>query len=90
MKYLLKYMEKYKKESILAPLFKMLEALFDLFVPIVVAHIINVGIINKDTAYIIGCCGILVLMAIIGLLCSFTAQYFAAKAATGCATELMK
>lgn len=88
MKYLLKYMEKYKKESILAPLFKMLEALFDLFVPIVVAHIINVGIINKDTTYIIGCCGVLVLMAIIGLLCSFTAQYFAAKAATGCATEL--
>lgn len=88
MKYLLRYMEKYKKESILAPLFKMLEALFDLFVPIVVAHIINVGIINKDTTYIIGCCGVLVLMAIIGLLCSFTAQYFAAKAATGCATEL--
>ena len=88
MKYLLKYMEKYKKESILAPLFKMLEALFDLFVPIVVAHIINVGIINKDTTYIVGCCSVLVLMAIIGLLCSFTAQYFAAKAATGCATEL--
>ena len=88
MKYLLNYMEQYKKESILAPLFKMLEALFDLFVPIVVAHIINVGIINKDTKYIVGCCGVLVLMAVIGLLCSFTAQYFAAKSATGCATAL--
>lgn len=88
MKYLLNYMEQYKKESILAPLFKMLEALFDLFVPIVVAHIINVGIINKDTKYIVGCCGLLVLMAVIGLLCSFTAQYFAAKSATGCATAL--
>lgn len=87
-KYLLNYMEQYKKESILAPLFKMLEALFDLFVPIVVAHIINVGIINKDTKYIVGCCGLLVLMAVIGLLCSFTAQYFAAKSATGCATAL--
>lgn len=87
-KYLLNYMEQYKKESILAPLFKMLEALFDLFVPIVVAHIINVGIINKDTKYIVGCCGVLVLMAVIGLLCSFTAQYFAAKSATGCATAL--
>lgn len=88
MKYLLNYMEQYKKESILAPLCKMLEALFDLFVPIVVAHIINVGIINKDTKYIVGCCGLLVLMAVIGLLCSFTAQYFAAKSATGCATAL--
>ena len=88
MRYLLKYMDKYKKESILAPLFKMLEALFDLFVPIVVAHIINMGIIKKDTTYIAGCCGILVLMAVVGLLCSFTAQYFAARAATGCATEL--
>lgn len=88
MKYLLNYIEQYKKESILAPLFKMLEALFDLFVPIVVAHIINVGIINKDTKYIVGCCGVLVLMAVIGLLCSFTAQYFAAKSATGCATAL--
>ena len=66
----------------------MLEASFDLLVPIVVAHIINVGIISRDTKYIAACCGILVVMAVIGLLCSFTAQYFAAKAATGCATEL--
>ncbi len=88
MKYLSKYMAIYKKESILAPLFKMLEALFDLFVPIVVARIINVGIVQKDTKYILACCGLLILMAIIGLSCSFTAQYFAAKSATGCATEL--
>ncbi len=88
MKYLSKYIAMYKKESILAPLFKMLEALFDLFVPIVVARIINVGIVQKDTKYILLCCGLLVVMAVIGLLCSFTAQYFAAKAATGCATSL--
>ena len=88
MKYLSKYLAMYKKESILAPLFKMLEALFDLFVPIVVAHIINVGIVQKDRGYILACCGFLILMAIIGLLCSFTAQYFAAKSATGCATKL--
>lgn len=88
MKYLSKYLAMYKKESILAPLFKMLEALFDLFVPIVVAHIINVGIVQKDRGYILACCGLLILMAVIGLLCSFTAQYFAAKSATGCATKL--
>lgn len=88
MKYLSKYIAMYKKESILAPLFKMLEALFDLFVPIVVARIINIGIVQKDTKYILTCCGLLVVMAVIGLLCSFTAQYFAAKAATGCATNL--
>lgn len=88
MKYLSKYLAMYKKESILAPLFKMLEALFDLFVPIVVAHIINVGIVQKDRGYILACCGFLILMAVIGLLCSFTAQYFAAKSATGCATKL--
>ncbi len=88
MKYLSKYLAMYKKESILAPLFKMLEALFDLLVPIVVAHIINVGIVQKDRGYILACCGLLILMAVIGLLCSFTAQYFAAKSATGCATKL--
>ena len=66
MKYLLKYIKMYRKESILAPLFKMLEAMFDLLVPIVVAHIINVGIINHDTIYILKCCGVLVVMAVIG------------------------
>lgn len=88
MKYLNVYLKNYKTDSILAPLFKMLEATFDLLVPIVVARIINVGIVNKDTGYILRCCGILILMALIGLACSFTAQYFAAKAAIGSTTGL--
>jgi len=88
LKYLNVYLKNYKTDSILAPLFKMLEATFDLLVPIVVARIINVGIVNKDTGYILRCCGILILMALIGLACSFTAQYFAAKAAIGSTTGL--
>ena len=88
MKYLKIYLKDYKRDSILAPLFKMLEAMFDLLVPVVVAHIINVGIANRDRGDILGCCGILVLMAIVGLCCSFTAQYFAARAAIGSATGL--
>lgn len=83
MKYLGVYWKKYKRDSILAPLFKMLEAGFDLLVPIVVARIINVGIVNQDKGYILGCCGLLVLMAVVGTCCSFTAQYFAARAAIG-------
>ena len=88
MKYLLPYMKKYGKESILAPLFKMLEAMFDLLVPLVVANIINTGIAARDTGYILGQCGLLILMALVGLACSFTAQYFAARAAIGTATGL--
>lgn len=88
MKYLLEHLKHYKKESILAPLFKMLEALFDLFVPIVVADIINVGIGNQDNVYIMQRCGILVLLALIGIGCSFTAQFFAARASVGCAARL--
>lgn len=88
MKYLKVYLKNYRTDSILAPLFKMLEAVFDLLVPIVVARIINVGIADKDTGYILRCCGILILMALIGLACSFTAQYFAAKAAIGSTTGL--
>ncbi len=88
MKYLLKNLKHYKKESILAPLFKMLEALFDLFVPIVVSDIINVGIGNRDNVYIVQRCGILVLLALIGICCSFTAQYFAARASVGYAAML--
>lgn len=88
MKYLLEHLKHYKKESILAPLFKMLEALFDLFVPIVVADIINVGIGNQDNKYIMQRCGILVLLALIGIACSFTAQFFAARASVGCAAGL--
>ena len=88
MKYLKVYLKNYTAASILAPLFKLLEATFDLLVPLVVARIINVGIANGDTGYILGCCGILILMALVGLACSFTAQYFAAKAAIGSTTGL--
>ena len=84
------YFRKYRRESIIAPLFKMLESMFDLLVPLVVRDIINVGIAQKDVGYIAGHCGILVLMALIGLICSFTAQYFAARAATGTATGLRR
>ena len=88
MKSLLKYLKKYKKESILAPLFKMLEASFELLIPLVMASIIDVGIAGSDTGYVIRMCGIMIVLGIIGLVCSVTAQYFAAKAATGFATEL--
>ena len=88
MKSLLKYLKKYKKESILAPLLKMLEASFELLVPLVMASIIDVGIAGSDTGYVIRMCGIMIALGIIGLVCSVTAQYFAAKAATGFATEL--
>ncbi len=77
------YLKEYKKESIIAPLFKMLEASFELFVPLVMAAIVDTGIKNQDTAYILKMGGILVLLAIIGLTCSITAQYFAAKASVG-------
>ncbi len=94
MKYLFSYLKKYRIESFLAPLFKMLEAFFDLRVPLIVANIINQGIngVFADEAsrlpYILGQCGLLVLMALIGLACSFTAQYFAARAAIGTSTQL--
>ncbi|MBE5796696.1 MAG: ABC transporter ATP-binding protein [Clostridiales bacterium] len=96
MKYLFSYLKKYRAESILAPLFKMLEAFFDLRVPLIVANIINTGICGEfaDEAarlpYILGQCGLLVLMALIGLACSFTAQYFAARAAIGTSTQLRR
>lgn len=88
MKILLKYLKDYKKETILAPLFKMLEASFELFVPLVMAAIIDTGIANGDKGYIIKMGGILVALAVIGLTCSVTAQYFSAKAAVGFATKL--
>ena len=83
MKTLLAYLKGYKKESILAPLFKMLEASFELFVPLVMAAIIDVGIANQDKPYIVKMCFVLIALGIIGLVCSITAQYFAAKAGTG-------
>lgn len=78
----------YRKETVLAPFFKMLEALFDLLVPLAVAQIIDIGIAENDRGFIFGRAGIMVLLAAAGLLCSFTAQYFAAKASAGCAAAL--
>lgn len=87
-KSLLIYLREYKKESILAPLFKMLEASFELFIPLVMASLIDVGIANGDKKYVIQMCLIMVALGIIGLVCSVTAQYYAAKAATGFAAKL--
>ena len=78
----------YKKESILAPLFKLLESLFDLFVPLVIAGIINKGINNNDFGYVVKMFMLLILLAVIGLACSIVAQYFAAKASVGFTTKL--
>lgn len=82
------YLKKYKRECILAPLFKMLEATFELFVPLVVASIIDKGIGNEDQGHIIRSCCILIILAVIGLVSAVTAQYYSAKAAVGCATGL--
>ncbi len=88
MRNLMKYFKDYKLESILGPLFKLLEASFELFVPMVMAQIIDVGIKNRDMGYILGRGGILVLLGVVGLACSLTAQYFSAKAAVGIGTRL--
>ena len=90
MKRLLKYLKGYEKETILAPLFKMLEATFELIVPLVVAGIVDVGIKNRDTAYIWRACILMVALGLIGLVCSLTAQYFSARAAMGFSTGLRK
>ncbi len=88
MKQLLVYLKDYKKECILAPLFKMLEASFELFVPLVIAAIIDQGIGNNRSDYIYRSCGLLVMLGLIGLICAVTAQFFAAKAAVGFSTGL--
>ena len=88
MRSLLKYLKDYKKESILAPVFKMLEASFELFVPLVMAAIIDTGSANHDKGYIFRMGGVLVALGLIGLACSVTAQFFSAKAAVGFATKL--
>ena len=85
---MLRYLDGYRRETVIAPLFKMLEALFDLFVPLVMADIIDHGIAAGDTRYILLRCGLLVLLGSVGLLCSVTAQYFSAKAAVGYASSL--
>lgn len=82
------YLKEYQKESVLGPLFKMLEASFELFVPLVMAQIIDVGIKNRDASYILQRGGILLLLGLIGLACSLTAQYYAAKASAGFGTAL--
>ena len=79
MRNMLRFLKGYEKESILAPLFKMLEACFELLVPLVVANIIDVGIKNGDLAYIGKQCGLMVLLAVVGMASSLTAQYFAAS-----------
>ena len=88
MRKLLRFLKDYKKESILSPLFKLLEASFELFVPLVMAAIIDTGIGSKDGGFILKMCGILISLALVGLTCSITAQYFAAKAAVGFATKV--
>ncbi|MCI8549465.1 MAG: ABC transporter ATP-binding protein [Lachnospiraceae bacterium] len=86
MKRLLIYLKAYKKESILGPLFKLLEASFELLVPLVMAAVIDKGIANRDTGYVVRMCLVMVALGVVGLICSVTAQYFAAKAAVGFAT----
>lgn len=90
MKKLLIYLKDYKKESILAPLFKMLEASFELIVPLVMAAIVDVGIAGNDKGYILKMCLVMIVLGVIGLICSITAQFYAAKAAVGFATKLRR
>lgn len=90
MKSLLSYLKNYKKETVLAPLFKLLEASFELMVPLVMAKIIDVGIANRDRRYVVMMCLLMVSLGIVGLVCSVTAQYFAAKAAVGISTKLRR
>ena len=88
MRKLLKYMKGYGKECVLGPLFKLLEASFELMIPLVVAKIVDTGIHNQDTGYIIKMCLVMISLGVIGLACSLTAQFFAAKAAVGFASRL--
>lgn len=88
MKKLWKYMRDYRREGILAPLFKLLEASLELLVPLVMAQIIDIGIANGERGFILSRCGILAALAAVGLVCSITAQYFAAKASVGFAAKL--
>lgn len=88
MRKLFVYLKEYKKETVLAPLFKMLEASFELLVPLVMAAIIDTGIAGRDSGYIIKMCLLMVFLGVIGLICSVTAQFYAAKAAVGFAASL--
>ena len=88
MKKLLVFLKDYKKETVLAPLFKLLEASFELLVPLVMAAIIDKGIGNADRGYIGRMCFVMIMLGVVGLVCSITAQYFAAKAAVGFAAKM--
>lgn len=88
MRSLIPFLKQYKKETILAPLFKLLEASFELMVPLVMAKIIDVGIANRDRSYVMMMCLLMVSLGVIGMICSFTAQYFSAKAAVGVSAKL--
>ena len=90
MKQVLHYLKQYARESILGPVFKMLEAMFELFVPLVVAGIVDVGIKNGDTGYIVRMALLMVALGVIGLSCTVAAQYFAAKASVGCVSKLRR
>ena len=85
---LLKHLKEYTKETILGPLFKLMEATLELFVPLVVAAIIDSGIASRDTGYIVKMCLVMVALGVIGLVCAIVAQYFSAKAAVGVAARL--
>lgn len=88
MKYLLKYLKNYKKECVISPLFKLLEASFELIVPLIIAQIVDVGIAKSSNTFIFKIGGVLVLLAAVGLTCSIIAQFYAAKAAVGFATDM--
>ncbi|MGM9628582.1 MAG: ABC transporter ATP-binding protein [Faecousia sp.] len=88
MKKLLIYLKGYEKQCILGPLFKLLEATFELFIPLVVANIVDKGIASGDTGYIVKMCLVMIVLGIVGLICSVTAQYFSAAAAVGFSTRL--
>lgn len=90
MRRLFRYLKGYEKETVIAPLFKMLEACFELLVPLVVARIVDEGIQNADLPFIWRQCGLLVLLAVVGMASSLTAQYFAAKSALGFGTALRR
>ena len=87
---MMQFLKGYGRQSVLAPAFKLLEALFDLFVPLVVAQMINRGIAQGDSGYVLRCCGLLVLLGLVGLAASVTAQWFAAQAAIGYAAALRR
>ena len=90
MSFVLNYLKKYKIKAFLAPLFKMLEAVFELLVPLVMASIINKGIASSDTHYILRMSGVLLLLAVVGLIFSITAQYFSAYVAVFTAAEIRR